>query len=81
MSDHHEINVAGVKISVAWIIWILGAIDLTKIITITSGLLIITYTALQIYKLWRDIKKDIAKEKFAKQLGIATVPAAFSGDE
>ena len=82
IDTQHEINVAGVKISIAWIVWLAGVINITTILTIISTLLVIVYTGLQIYKLWREIKKDIRSEEFAKKMSIdpPTIPSVLGKD-
>lgn len=52
----------------AWIGMFFGSINLTQTLTIIALILTITFTALQIYKLWREIKKERAAEAFAKSL-------------
>lgn len=66
---------AFMKMGLAWFVWAIGAVNIVAILTVISTLLVITYTSLQIYKLWRDIQKDKRIENLAQRMAnSSTVP-------
>lgn len=70
MDHEHQVQMGAWKILIAWIGMAFGSINVTAVLTIIALALTIVFTALQIYKLWRDIRKDIASEAFAKRLAV-----------
>lgn len=57
------------KILVAWALLFIGTTNWTAILTAIALLLTIAFTALQIVKIWRDLKRQARIDKLEKVLG------------
>lgn len=68
MSNHSPAEMAWWKILIAWIGVGFGSIDMLRSLTIIALILTITFTALQIYKLWRELVKERKSEEFAEKM-------------
>lgn len=76
----HDQQIATLKVSTAWFGLSVGSFSVTTFLTLTALGLTIIFTGLQIWKIIRDIRRDIRMENLQAKLQNPVEPAGYTGN-